>query len=52
VLTTLLNLARAYERADWPTVESLVAEVGLQASDVPSIYLEAINWGNRGYYLA
>ena len=47
----LLNLARAYERADWTTVEQLVARVGLQPSDVPAIYLEAIDWGNRGNHL-
>ena len=52
VFATLLGLARAYEQADWATVSSLVAEVGLSASDVPSIYLEAIDWGNRGHYLA
>jgi EAL and modified HD-GYP domain-containing signal transduction protein len=52
VFLTLLSLARAYEQADWPIVGQLVAEVGLQASDVPSIYLEAVNWGNRSHYLA
>ena len=51
VLTTLLNLARAYERADWEAVESLVAEAGLQAADVPAMYLEAVAWGNRGQHL-
>jgi EAL and modified HD-GYP domain-containing signal transduction protein len=51
-LMTLLDLARAYERADWATVERLVAEVGLDASDVPDIYLDAIAWGNRGHHLA
>jgi len=50
-LMDLLNLARAYERADWSTVEELVARVGLEASDVPSIYLEAVAWGNRGNLL-
>jgi EAL and modified HD-GYP domain-containing signal transduction protein len=50
-LSLLLSLARAYERADWPAVERLVIEVGLQAVDVPSIYLEAVAWGNRGRHL-
>jgi c-di-GMP-related signal transduction protein len=50
-LSDLLALAKAYERADWPTVEHLVARTGLQDSDVPSIYLEAANWGNRGNHL-
>jgi len=49
--SNLLNLAKAYERADWQTVEELVARVGLQASDVPSIYVEAVHWGNRGNHL-
>ena len=51
-LTTLLNLARAYERADWQAVEQLVAETGLQVSDVPTIYMEAVAWGNRSHQLA
>lgn len=50
-LLTLLNLARAYEQADWPTVEQLVPIIGLKASDVPTIYMEAVAWGNRGYHL-
>ncbi len=50
-LSDLLALAKAYERADWPTVELLVARTGLQASDVPSVYLEAVKWGNRGNHL-
>lgn len=50
-LADLLDLAKAYERADWPTVAQLVARMGLQASDVPSMYLEAVNWGNRGNHL-
>ena len=50
-LTDLLALAKAYERADWPTVEELVARTGLQGADVPAIYLEAVNWGNRGNHL-
>jgi EAL and modified HD-GYP domain-containing signal transduction protein len=51
-LTDVLNLARAYERADWLTVEELVARVGLEASDVPAMYLESVAWGNRGNQLA
>ena len=45
------SLARAYERADWPTVEELVTAVGLAASEVPAVYLEAVAWGNRGHHL-
>ncbi len=51
-LSDLLNLAKGYERADWTTVEQLVARVGLPASQAPAIYLEAIAWGNRSYGLA
>lgn len=51
IFSDLLSLAKAYERADWLTVEKLVARVGLQASDVPAIYLEAVQWGNRGNHL-
>ena len=43
---------KAYEQADWSSVEELVARVGLQTSDVPEIYLEAVRWGNRGHHLA
>ena len=47
----LLSLARAYERADWPTVAQLVERVGLPLADVPSIYLDAVEWGNRTHLL-
>ena len=47
----LLSLARAYERADWPSVAQLVERVGLPLSDVPAIYLDAVEWGNRTHLL-
>ncbi|MCC6177626.1 MAG: EAL domain-containing protein [Chloroflexi bacterium] len=46
-LRAILDLARAYERADWPAVDRLLARLGLDAADVPSMYLEAVAWGNR-----
>ena len=52
IFSDLLNLARAYERADWPSVLQLVERVGLPISDVPSIYLDAVEWGNRTHLLA
>jgi c-di-GMP-related signal transduction protein len=51
-LTDLLDLAKAYERADWPAVEELVARVGLPYEAVPAIYLDAVEWGNRTHLLA
>ena len=51
-LGDILNLARGYERADWPTVENLVKKLGLPASEAPAIYLDAVAWGNRGNALA
>ena len=47
----LLSLARAYERADWPNVAQLVERVGLPLADVPSIYLDAVEWGNWTHLL-
>lgn len=47
----LLNLARAYERADWPSVAQLVERVGLPLEDVPAIYQDAVEWGNRTHLL-
>jgi EAL and modified HD-GYP domain-containing signal transduction protein len=51
-MTDLLNLVRGYERADWPTVERLVAQFGLPAAEAPAIYLESVAWGNRGNHLS
>ncbi|MGE3267603.1 MAG: EAL and HDOD domain-containing protein [Chloroflexota bacterium] len=51
-LTDLLNLVRAYERADWPVVERLVRQIGLTPTDVPSMYLDAVEWGNRTHVLS
>jgi c-di-GMP-related signal transduction protein len=51
-LGDLLNLARGYERADWPTVERLVVKMGLPAWEAPAIYLDAVAWGNRGNHLS
>jgi EAL and modified HD-GYP domain-containing signal transduction protein len=47
-LRDLLNLARGYERAEWQSVEQLVAKLGFPAWEAPSIYLDAVAWGNRG----
>ncbi|MCC6419870.1 MAG: HDOD domain-containing protein [Gemmataceae bacterium] len=52
LMTDLLTLARGYERADWMTVERLVAQFRLPVSEAPRIYLEAVAWGNRSYQLA
>jgi c-di-GMP-related signal transduction protein len=51
-LLDILNLARGYERADWPTVEKLVVKLGLPAWEAPAIYLDAVAWGNRGKHLS
>lgn len=51
-MTDLLNLAKGYERADWTTVEQLVARIGLPPWEAPAIYLDAVAWGNRTYALA
>jgi c-di-GMP-related signal transduction protein len=50
-LGNLLALAKAYERADWAAVERLVGLLGLSHADVPSMYLEAISWGNRSGFI-
>ncbi|MCC7367375.1 MAG: HDOD domain-containing protein [Chloroflexi bacterium] len=46
-MADLLNLARAYERAEWGAVETLAERLGLPLSAVPQIYLDAVEWGNR-----
>jgi EAL and modified HD-GYP domain-containing signal transduction protein len=51
-LTDLLDLARGYERANWPTVERLVARFGLPVSELPAIYLDAVAWGNRSHHIS
>lgn len=43
----ILDLARAYERAEWDTATSLITRLGLTQDVVPSLYLEAVDWGNR-----
>jgi EAL and modified HD-GYP domain-containing signal transduction protein len=52
IFADLLSLARAYERADWPAVTRLVEHVGSPLSDVPAIYLDAVEWGNRTHLLS
>jgi c-di-GMP-related signal transduction protein len=47
----LLDLALAFERADWNTITSLIARVGLDKDRVPDLYLQAVEWGNRSSYL-
>ena len=51
VFADLLGLAQAYERGDWPCVAQLVERVGLPLTDVPAIYMEAVEWGNRTHLL-
>jgi c-di-GMP-related signal transduction protein len=50
-LGELLSLARAYERADWPVVEHLVRRLGVAATEVSTIYLEAVAWGSQTGHL-
>lgn len=50
-LRRVLDLARAYERADWGGVEQLTECLGLPAADVAASYLDAVAWGNRTHHL-
>lgn len=46
-LSPILNLARAYERADWDDVESIVYRLRLPSARVPQMYLEAVDWAEH-----
>ena len=39
-----LRLAEAYEAGDWDQVSAVAAKLGVTALDVPSLYLESVDW--------
>jgi c-di-GMP-related signal transduction protein len=40
----LLEIATAYERADWENVSVLVSETGMKEEQVSAMYVSAVNW--------
>lgn len=42
-----LQLAEAYEAADWERMSALAAAVGISPFDLPEIYLESLNWARE-----
>ena len=47
----LLDLIQAFERADWEGAGDLIETLGLDRDMVPSIYFDAVEWGNRTTYI-
>lgn len=42
-----LQLAEAYEAAEWERMSRLAATVGISPFDLPDIYLESLNWARE-----
>ena len=51
-LSAVLELARSYERGDWPAVADLGGRLTLPGPDLPPLYLAAVDWGNLSGHLA
>jgi hypothetical protein len=47
----VLDLARAYERANWTSTSELIERLGLKAQDVAAIYQGAVTWGNQAGHI-
>jgi EAL and modified HD-GYP domain-containing signal transduction protein len=47
----ILELARMYERAQWSAADQLIGSLKLRSSHLPSIYDEAVQWGNQSRHL-
>lgn len=50
-LKLILDLVKAYERAQWQTADTLIAALQLGPNTMPGAYLEAVAWGNRVRYI-
>jgi EAL and modified HD-GYP domain-containing signal transduction protein len=42
----MLDMAIAHELADWEKVSSLAARLGIEESQLPEIYLSAVDWAS------
>jgi EAL and modified HD-GYP domain-containing signal transduction protein len=47
----LLDLIFAIERADWATAGQIIERLDLPNDLVPSLYFEAVEWGNRSSFI-
>ncbi len=45
-LAAFLILATAYEKGQWPTVETLARKMGIKRDKIPKLYFEACRWSN------
>jgi len=44
---SILNIVRAYERSQWLIADQLSGTLGLHKSQIPRMYAEAVDWGNK-----
>jgi c-di-GMP-related signal transduction protein len=47
----LLDLAYAFEKADWAAAGEIITSHGLDPQGVPSLHFESVEWGNRSTLL-
>jgi c-di-GMP-related signal transduction protein len=45
-LRPIYELVLAYEQGSWDEVTALASQVGIERSDVPGLYLPAVEWAN------
>jgi EAL and modified HD-GYP domain-containing signal transduction protein len=48
-LTWVYELVEAYEHGAWASAEAMAGRLGIDASRLPAIYMEAVNW-SRGFF--
>lgn len=46
-LAMLLNIAKGYEQTDWEQTDKALAELGIDADQVPKMYQESVCWANK-----
>ncbi|MGA2223325.1 MAG: HDOD domain-containing protein [Syntrophobacteraceae bacterium] len=44
---TVLDLAIAYEKADWIDFPNLASQLGIEESEVPQIFSDSVEWADR-----
>ena len=43
----ILNIVRAYERSQWLVADQLSGTLGIRPANVPRLYADAVEWGNK-----
>lgn len=46
-LSRIYAMARAFERADWPTISAMSIALGITEADLAAAYFEAVQWANN-----